>query len=45
MASNFKNDTVNSEHVKMWEEFFLINVKSLLIFFHFFFNEKKNHHT
>ena len=36
-----KNDTVNSEHVKMWEEFCFDKCEKFINFFPFFFNEKK----
>ena len=36
-----KNDTVNSEHVKMWEEFCFNKCEKFINFFPFFFNEKK----
>ncbi|WP_440919702.1 hypothetical protein [Candidatus Pelagibacter sp.] len=36
-----KNDTINSSHVKMWEEFCFNKCEKFINFFPFFFNEKK----
>ena len=36
-----ENDTVDSQHVKMWEEFCFNKCEKFINFFPFFFNEKK----
>ena len=36
-----ESDTVNSQHVKMWEDFCLNKCEKFINFFPFFFNEKK----
>ena len=36
-----ENDTVDSQHVKMWEDFCLNKCEKFINFFPFFFNEKK----
>ena len=37
-----KHDVVESEHVKMWEEFCISKCEKFINFFPFFFKEKKN---
>ena len=37
-----KNDVVDSEHVKMWEEFCVLKCEKFINFFPLFFEKKKN---